>query len=204
MLNEFLITPDKIRKGDHIFYNEEWRTVTESGRYLGPGWNEGEDTSVPFWQIRVAIPDTRWDYNRYPIYGKQESDSYDSPEPFWPYDCTEEILFYNEEQEVLIYSDKIEQLDENLKPIRWWVAVFEIDRCYGGPEEGGWWFDAGEVKQVVPASSYEQAEEIRDALSERWPSLDNSSSVIYSGGDYRVGICKSYPEDYPQRVPHYC
>ena len=22
------------------------------------------------------------------------------------------------------------------------VGVYHVDRCYGGPEEGGWWFDA--------------------------------------------------------------
>ena len=29
------------------------------------------------------------------------------------------------------------------------VAVFEVDRAYGGPEEGGWWFDYG---QPLPRS----------------------------------------------------
>ena len=24
------------------------------------------------------------------------------------------------------------------------VAIFFVDRAYGGPEEGGWWFDTGE------------------------------------------------------------
>lgn len=26
-----------------------------------------------------------------------------------------------------------------------WVVVYEIDREYGGPEEGGWWYDTGRL-----------------------------------------------------------
>lgn len=33
------------------------------------------------------------------------------------------------------------------------VAVYEVERAYGGPEEGGWWFDrgtrAGEFTPIV-------------------------------------------------------
>ena len=25
------------------------------------------------------------------------------------------------------------------------VAVYMVDRAYGGPEEGGWWYDCGEL-----------------------------------------------------------
>lgn len=26
-----------------------------------------------------------------------------------------------------------------------YFAVYEVSRCYGGPEEGGWWYDDGRV-----------------------------------------------------------
>ena len=35
-----------------------------------------------------------------------------------------------------------------------WLAVYEIDRAYGGPEEGGWWFDTGRLVACVPAERW--------------------------------------------------
>ena len=29
------------------------------------------------------------------------------------------------------------------------VAFYEIDRAWGGPEEGGWWYDCGELARVL-------------------------------------------------------
>jgi hypothetical protein len=26
----------------------------------------------------------------------------------------------------------------------WWAVVYDVTQCYGGPEEGGWWYDAWE------------------------------------------------------------
>ncbi len=49
----------------------------------------------------------------------------------------------------------------------WWVAVFLQDRIYGGPEEGGWYFDRGALVTdpdiyatllVSPAAFMTQAE----------------------------------------------
>lgn len=202
MLNEWNIEVNKVRRGDRIRYNNEWRTVTDSHQYLGPRWNtEGEH---PAWTIRVAIPDTRWDWETYPTYGKQPNDEYDGPEYIWPYDCTEEISFESWDDLIFMCSDRIETLDLSLTPIRWWVAVYEEDQGYGGPEEGGWWYDIGEVKQVVPCSSYEQAENVRDLLREQWKDEGRpTSSVLYDGGNYRIQIEGKYPEDYPQRIPHY-
>jgi hypothetical protein len=31
------------------------------------------------------------------------------------------------------------------------VAVYRCDRAFGGPEEGGWYFDAGAVTRVAVA-----------------------------------------------------
>lgn len=35
-----------------------------------------------------------------------------------------------------------------------WIAVYEIDRVYGGPEEGGWWRDVGHLVACVPADRW--------------------------------------------------
>lgn len=32
------------------------------------------------------------------------------------------------------------------------IAVYEVGRAYGGPEEGGWWYDCYELAYTVPFS----------------------------------------------------
>lgn len=39
-------------------------------------------------------------------------------------------------------------------PGQGWLAVYEVDRAYGGPEEGGWWFDCGRLVACVPAERW--------------------------------------------------
>lgn len=31
------------------------------------------------------------------------------------------------------------------KPVLYWVAIYDVNRAYGGPEEGGWWYDTGDL-----------------------------------------------------------
>jgi hypothetical protein len=205
--DEFDMPVSHVRKGDRIFHNEEWRTVTESHQYLGPGWNEGDSGDVPSWVVRVAKTDSEWDWSKYPTYGPQPNDDYDpnGPEEVWPYDCTEEIPFHGWNDMVTIYSDKVELLDMALQPIRWWVAVWEIDQACGGPEEGGWWFTTGDLKQAVPCSTYEDAQKVREQLVTKWESEGKSYSVAYRGGEYSVEVRGSQPPTYfPERRPVYC
>lgn len=84
-----------------------------------------------------------------------------------------------------------------------YVAVYEVDRAYGGAEEGGWWYDCGELVKVVIASSRDEAEAIRDKLREEYPNTGKRSSVLY-GEDYDVGIETRFPEThFPSRTPYY-
>ena len=85
------------------------------------------------------------------------------------------------------------------------VAVYEIDRAFGGSEEGGWWFDTGQLmeQRVVPCHILEATVE---QLQAEWPDEDgaNVGSVIYRGGCYNVRWDdKPHPEFYPEHQPHY-
>src|SRR3546814_5562463 len=33
--------------------------------------------------------------------------------------------------------------------MRYIIALYEIDRAYGGAEEGGWWYDTGELARLL-------------------------------------------------------
>jgi hypothetical protein len=95
------------------------------------------------------------------------------------------------EQETIQYADGFT-----------FVNVYELDRAYGGPEEGGWYFDAGQLilSRQVPVTA---AESVRTALQERYPSTGKRYSVIYAGGDYSVCLEDHPGADYPEHTPHY-
>lgn len=51
------------------------------------------------------------------------------------------------------------------------LSVYEVHRCYGGPEEGGWWYDAFEFTGVsIPffADQEYEREEAEDPSESRW------------------------------------
>jgi hypothetical protein len=83
-----------------------------------------------------------------------------------------------------------------------YVNVYEVDRAYGGPEEGGWYYDAGRLvtSRQVPSGD---AESVREDLRKQYPATGKSSSVIYTGGDYSVFIEDAPGADYPEYAPHY-
>ena len=96
------------------------------------------------------------------------------------------------------------------------VAVYELDRRYGGPEEGGWWYDCGQLMRTVKVFKDEdqayafcrrynrplafRREAQRGVRYGRLP----LSSVNYSGGHYQAEVHKHMPPlNYPQGRPHY-
>lgn len=85
------------------------------------------------------------------------------------------------------------------------VNVHEIDRAYGGPEEGGWWYDCGTAKESVLVSGLAQAREVWRRLRDKWADEDGADvgSVVYSGGVYSVGVDRKPARDYPEVRPHY-
>ena len=87
------------------------------------------------------------------------------------------------------------------------VAFYEVDREYGGPEEGGWWFDSGVLRRIVKVCKSEdeayrvarRANTLLDVLQRDLPSV---SSVLYTGGRYRAYVSENtavvfYPESRP-------
>lgn len=88
--------------------------------------------------------------------------------------------------------------------VRWWVNTYEIGRAYGGPEEGGWWFDTGTPVVTVPCGSYASAERVQEMLTNKYPGNGQVGSVIYNGGDFITLIEEERGKMYPSEWPHYC
>lgn len=85
---------------------------------------------------------------------------------------------------------------------KFYVNVYEVSRCYGGPEEGGWWFDTGEPVDSTLYTDYSAALDAMEALRDSYPDTGRSSSVL-GGEDYRVTVERHPAASYPTERPHY-
>lgn len=112
-----------------------------------------------------------------------------------------------------------------------YLNVYETGRSYGGPEEGGWWYNTGEPRASVPfelALTYASSEECRCVHDECGCSLEKSTChgevtratieaheplvaerkrleavFDYLGGTRRIVVEEHFAEYYPQVTPHY-
>ena len=48
-----------------------------------------------------------------------------------------------------------------------YVSVYEVDREYGGPEEGGWWYDNYELVDTHPVATLEAARKVKEFLKNK-------------------------------------
>jgi len=91
-----------------------------------------------------------------------------------------------------------------------YVNAYAVSRHYGGPEEGGWWYDSGRVLASVPISadaSDADVATIRKALTGLlgWPK-DPPSQGRYSvigGSDFEVYVEDHVGREWPEETPHY-
>lgn len=95
------------------------------------------------------------------------------------------------------------------------INVYEQFREYGGPEEGGWWYDAGVFQPDMSYSvdekvmTLEEGEEVAAAYFRAlWTTANKSLvpgvySTQYRGGRYSVGADTKQGEDYPKERPVY-
>ena len=93
--------------------------------------------------------------------------------------------------------------------MRYVLAFYEMDRAYGGPEEGGWWYDTGQLERpfrIVTGEARAITLVARaNALLERLQRTKRSvSSVAYQGGRHRVVLFENAaPHDFPKNAPRY-
>ena len=89
-----------------------------------------------------------------------------------------------------------------------YVATYEMTRCYGGSEEGGWWYNAGTLVNVVKVRGYKgqvmaKAGRVVDRMRQEWPTTNRRDSVL-GGEDYSTWIERSEPaEFFPTERPYY-
>jgi hypothetical protein len=103
------------------------------------------------------------------------------------------------------------------EPQLWWVGIYKQDRAFGGPEEGGWWYDCGEhcdqevyfAVDMLPGvfrtetEAVEYAAKVQEAVKPLNVGRRSISSVL-SEGQYGVMVFEDkLPDYYPEKRPHY-
>ena len=86
------------------------------------------------------------------------------------------------------------------------LNAYVINRLYGGPQEGGWWFDTGVPIASVPLRSEDPAAmlEWKDYLEKKvsWTSQYDRHSVL-GHDDYGIRVEDFFARDFPEETPHY-
>lgn len=105
-------------------------------------------------------------------------------------------------------------------PAFYTVAIFMVDRAYGGPEEGGWYFDTGAPIDHIPegcnphdlitvfgpddkTEAYAWCDTLQLALDAGPNKGRRSISSVLSTGRYAAEMQAGWPKAYPERTPHY-
>ena len=90
-----------------------------------------------------------------------------------------------------------------------WLTVYKVNQAYGGPEEGGWWYDVGERIDYVDAAAEElDVKDLIAILMSKHQDLNDPRgkySVVSKGVIEIVGPSDSPgPERIPESRPVYC
>ena len=86
---------------------------------------------------------------------------------------------------------------------RYVVALYEIDRSHGGPEEGGWWYDCSTLSRVLRVAPSEDAACAVAARANRLlgrlqRGRRDVSSMAYDGGRFAAEV---FPDTAPPWFP---
>lgn len=101
--------------------------------------------------------------------------------------------------------NNLEVWHEQDRPAKWWcVAVYETDRAYGGPEEGGWWYDCGVLVEHGRIRFFDNYKDAYDYSQELWAWCLNENR---DRGDVRLavrGFTEQMPDThFPKKRPYY-
>jgi hypothetical protein len=86
------------------------------------------------------------------------------------------------------------------------VNAYNVNRLYGGAEEGGWWYDTGDPVASVPVREEDPAADMewKDYLKEKagWSSKHDRSSVL-GHDDFSIQVDEFFGRPFPEETPHY-
>jgi hypothetical protein len=82
-----------------------------------------------------------------------------------------------------------------------YLVCEDYGRSYGGPEEGGWWYD---TSQTVGVLRVDTEKELADSFLVLWERYGQYRSRYDSLSGRRIIISSTWPEEFsPRTRPHY-
>jgi hypothetical protein len=95
------------------------------------------------------------------------------------------------------------------------AAAYHVCLVYGGPEEGGWWYEAGAPVETDPEipppiictsrrEAYAAAHSLQKVLDEG-PNVGlRPKTSVLSSGVYEAKVTPGLPKPFPDETPFYC
>ena len=83
------------------------------------------------------------------------------------------------------------------------VCLYDCRSCYGGPEEGGWYYESGYPLRTVCIFSKKQAVKAAIELEAFAKEEFGSDKDNLGWATYRICFDTDYAKPYPQTKPHY-
>lgn len=77
-----------------------------------------------------------------------------------------------------------------------YLSVYEVTRHYGGPEEGGWWYNLYDLVTTVHVPPHEDLEEVRDQLQAKYGDLAQGDIYSVLGGVAVSVVVESTPGEH--------
>lgn len=86
-----------------------------------------------------------------------------------------------------------------------YVNVYEVDRRYGGPEEGGWWYDVGVVVKKMPVLASKGPRLLARVRSwcQRMNEAERNRFSTIGTPDFEVALTDEPGENFPTERPRY-
>lgn len=113
-----------------------------------------------------------------------------------------EVLLINNPKTKLYDEDDLEDITPKT-----FINVYIADRHYGGPEEGGWWYDVQDLEETYWFPTEAEALAYLPVITQQYDYENkNRNSDIYSvcsEGKYVVQHEAYIGESYPKETPHY-
>jgi hypothetical protein len=98
------------------------------------------------------------------------------------------------------YAREALSVPDGEKLAKFYVVVTHVTRHYGGPEEGGWWYDWTSIEDVRKVFGAEGVLKALEKLGEEYPrSRYGRGSVLGDAGDYEFAVCISQ-EEFPEET----
>lgn len=92
-------------------------------------------------------------------------------------------------------------LDALMVPPSSWLGVYRVERLYGGPEEGGWYWDCWFHLFSVPC--WDDEDEQRARIERHVDDPDHDLASVLSEGALRLLVESEPAEHATKEKPHY-